>query len=176
MLKKILYTILLLVLLSPLVVGLILPKERVVSDSVLINKMYFFVLSDVANHYEESAWRSNIDTLMPRGQIDGQEAWVEYYTNGDSVVWKVQRLSETDYVRVIIKPDGHECMRGITIADVQGRTAVRYSEEVYETNPLKRFATLFKDKDQERAHQYLFDLAEKHKPDPNAPEEDNMGW
>jgi hypothetical protein len=74
-----------------------------------------------------------------------------------------------------MEPDGKQRMRTITLADVQGKTAIRYSEEVIVNNPLKRVYYLINNKPTLRVRQYLTDLKEKHKPDPNA-EEDNSGW
>ena len=112
------------------------------------------MLYEVITHYEESAWRTDIDTIIQHPSIDGQEAWVEHFKDGDTVLWMVQRLSEKDYVRIIFDPHGKQLMRSITIADVNGKTAIRYLEETYEPNPIKRFLTLFKNTEQDRAKQY----------------------
>lgn len=159
----------------PLVVGLFLPKERLVTETTIIDKMYFFILADITNHFEEAAWRTNVDTLIQQPEIDGQEAWKEFYTNGDSVLFTIQKTAETDYIRIIMDPDGRQRMRTITLADVRGKTAIRFSEEVLVANPFKRVYYLFNDKPTQRVKQYLVDLKEKHKTDPNA-EEDNSGW
>ncbi len=156
------------VLVAPLITGLFQPKERLVTEMDLIDKMYFFILADITNHWEEPAWRHDLDTMIQKDVVDGQDAWMEFYTNGDSVLLITQKTTETDYIRIIHKPDGHQLMRIITIADYQGKTAIRMSEEVYEANPFKRFIYLFADPTRKRIQNYLYDLKEKNKADPNA--------
>jgi hypothetical protein len=148
----------------PFIVGFCLPKERIVVRMTMIDQSYYMILADISNHWEEPAWRPNIDTLIQKESIDGQDCWMEYYTNGDSVKLITQRLGENDYVRLIVKPDGRELNRSITLADVNGKTAIRISEEVYEPNPVKRFLNLFNDTEAARIEQYLLDLKTKNKP------------
>ncbi len=173
--NKIYSFILILVIASPFLIGLFLPKTRLVEGKILVDKMYFFILSDVTNHWEESAWRSNIDTIIQKDQVDGLDAWMEYYQEGDSVLLLTQLTAENDYIRIIVDPKGQQSTRSITMIDVNGKTAVRLAEEVYTPNPLERFIQLFVDAPQNRVQTYLLDLAEKNKPDPNA-EENSMGW
>ena len=147
--------------LLPVIIGLCLPRERQVMKGKMIDQMYFMVLGNISNHWEEPSWRSNLDTMIQREAIDGQDCWVEYYTNGDSIVLLTQTMGEFDYVRRMIQPDGRELLRNITLADVEGKTAVRMIEEVSESDPLKRFAALFSDPVAKRMEQYLSDLKEK---------------
>ena len=137
-----------------------MPKERQVMKGIVIDQMYFMVLGNISNHWEEPSWRSNLDTMIQREAIDGQDCWVEYYTNGDSIVLLTQTMGEFDYVRRIIKPDGRELLRNITLADIEGKTAVRMIEEDYESDPLKRFMGIFNDPIATRMEQYLSDLKE----------------
>jgi len=162
-----------LITIIPLTIGLFQPKERILVEKTVIEKMYFYILSDITNHWEEPQWRQNIDTIVQHEVIDGQDAWMEYYTNGDSVLLITQKTTETDYIRLILRPDGRSLNRVITIADFQGKTAIRITEEAYESNPFKRFMLLINDPIKERIHLYLIDLKEKNKPDPNAVDE---GW
>ena len=69
-----------------------------------------------------------------------------------------QTSGEFDYVRRAILPDGRELLRNITLADIEGRTAVRMIEEDSEGDPLKRFTRIFHDPVAERMEQYLSDL------------------
>ncbi|HAM99013.1 MAG TPA: hypothetical protein DCQ26_10430 [Marinilabiliales bacterium] len=162
------------VLVTPLIIGLFQPKERLVTEMDLIDKMYFFILADITNHWEESVWRHDLDTMIQKDVVDGQDAWMEYYTNGDSVLLITQKTTETDYIRIIHKPDGRQLMRVITLADYKGKTAIRMSEEVYVANPVKRFINLFADPTKKRIRNYLNDLKEKNKPDPNAEQVDSF--
>ncbi|MCK9206005.1 MAG: hypothetical protein M0P66_02745 [Salinivirgaceae bacterium] len=162
------------VLVTPLIIGLFQPKERLVTEMDLIDKMYFFILADITNHWEESVWRHDLDTMIQKDVVDGQDAWMEYYTNGDSVLLITQKTTETDYIRIIHKPDGRQLMRVITLADYKGKTAIRMSEEVYVANPVKRFINLFADPTKKRIRTYLNDLKEKNKPDPNAEQVDSF--
>src|SRR3989339_202795 len=132
------------VLVTPLIIGLFQPKERLVTEMDLIDKMYFFILADITNHWEES------------------------------VLLITQKTTETDYIRIIHKPDGRQLMRVITLADYKGKTAIRMSEEVYVANPVKRFINLFADPTKKRIRNYLNDLKEKNKPDPNAEQVDSF--
>ena len=147
--------------LMPVIIGSFMPREREVVDKKVIDQMYFMVLGNVTNHWEEPSWRHDLDTMIQCEAIDGQDCWVEYYTNGDSVVLLTQTVSEYDYVRRIIRPDGRELVRGITVIDYEGRTVVRMIEEDYEPDPLKRFARIFSDPVANRMDQYLSDLKEK---------------
>ncbi|MBI9068408.1 MAG: hypothetical protein JEZ09_14025 [Salinivirgaceae bacterium] len=167
--------ILLILIAAPAIGGLFLPKERMVTEMTMIDKMYFFILSDITNHWEEPSWRQNLDTIVQQDVIDGQDSWMEYYTNGDSVLLITQKTTETDYIRYIIGDEGLHLMRVITLADYKGRTAIRISEEVYEKNPYKRFMALIKDPTQERIQQFLSDLKEKNKPSEDGSDE-NSGW
>lgn len=174
--KNKLYSILLILIIgSPFIIGIFLPKTRIVEEKIMIDKMYFFILSDVTNHWEESAWRTNLDTIIQKDDVDGLEAWMEYYQEGDSVLLLTQLTAENDYIRIIVEPDGHQRTRSITMIDVMGKTAVRLAEEVYTPNPVERFIQLFVDAPRNRAQTYLNDLAEKNKVDPNA-EEEVVGW
>lgn len=173
--NKVYSILLILIIASPLIIGLFLPKDRVVDEKILIDKMYFFILSDVTNHWEESAWRTNIDTMIQKEQMDGLDAWMEYYQEGDSVLLLTQLTAENDYIRIIVDPNGHQRTRSITLVDVMGKTAIRMLEEVHTPNPLERFIQLFVDAPRNRVQTYLYDLAEKNKVDPNA-EEESMGW
>ena len=162
--KKILAVVLCaiaIIALLPVIIGLCLPRERQVMKGQMIDQMYFMVLGNISNHWEEPSWRSNLDTMIQRDAIDGQDCWVEYYTNGDSIVLLTQTMGEFDYVRRMIQPDGRELLRNITLADVEGKTAVRMIEEVSESDPLKRFARIFHDPVASRMEQYLSDLKEK---------------
>ncbi len=156
--------ILVMLIASPLLVGLFLPKEKIVTEKAFIDKMYFFILADITNHWEEPAWRNNLDTMVQVDQIDGMDAWKEYYTNGDSVLLMTQVTAATDYIRIIVDNDGKERMRSIMLVDVQGKTAIRMSEEIIENNPIKRFIGLFNDNTQEDLQLYLTNLVEKNKP------------
>ena len=160
LIAKILIPIAILALL-PVLIGAFMPRDRQVMRGIVIDQMYFMVLGNITNHWEEPSWRPNLDTMIQRDQIDGQDCWVEYYTNGDSIVLLTQTLGEYDYVRRMIMPDGRELLRNITLADVEGKTAVRMIEEVSESDPLKRFGALFSDPVANRMEQYLSDLKEK---------------
>ena len=160
LLAKILMAVAIIALL-PVIIGFFMPRERQLMRGVLIDQMYFMVLGNVTNHWEEPSWRHNLDTMIQRENIDGQDCWVEYYTNGDSIVLLTQTMGEFDYVRRAIRPDGRELLRNITLADVEGKTAVRMIEEDYESDPLKRFARIFHDPVASRMEQYLSDLKEK---------------
>lgn len=172
--KTTLLLVLFLVIISPFLVGLFLPKEKVIIKKAFIDKMYFFILSDITNHWEEANWRSNLDTMIQQPQVDGMDAWKEYYTNGDSVLLLTQVTSGTDYVRIIVDNDRTERARSITLVDVNGKTAVRMSEEVFTKNPLKRFFNLFDDKVAKRMDKYLLDLVEKNKPQEKSTNEVNQ--
>ncbi|MCQ2374744.1 MAG: hypothetical protein MJ069_02440 [Salinivirgaceae bacterium] len=165
----------------PFIVGFCLPKDRVVDARIMIDQMYFEVLSNVSNHWEEPIWRTEVDSMVELEQIDARDVWMEYYTNGDSVKLQTQSLGEFDYIRMIICPDGTELNRNITLVnleDAEGnmRTVVRYVEEVHVTDPLKRFVNLFNDKYEKRAHRYLFDLKNRGIQQKQEMEEMNSGW
>lgn len=145
----------------PVAVGLFLPKERQVMRGMVIDQMYFMVLGNISNHWDEPSWRHNLDTMIQKESIDGQDCWMEYYTNGDSIMLLTQTLGEFDYVRRMIQANGNELTRSITLADYNGATVVRIVEEVYEPDPLKRFTALFSDPVKKRVEQYLSDLKEK---------------
>ncbi len=145
----------------PVAVGLFLPKERQVMRGMVIDQMYFMVLGNISNHWDEPSWRHNLDTMIQQDNVDGQECWMEYYSNGDSLKLVTQNLGEFDYVRLIVRPDGKALLRGITLADVEGRTAIRMYEEDYEADPLRRFMALIKDPVADRIERYLSDLKEK---------------
>ena len=55
---------LIIIILIPMVIGFFQPKERLIIEKVVIDKMYFFILSDITNHWEEPQWRHNIDTII----------------------------------------------------------------------------------------------------------------
>ncbi len=156
--------ILVILILIPLTIGLFQPKDRTIVEKDIIDKMYFYILGDITNHWEEPQWRHNIDTIIQQQVVDGQDAWMEYYTNGDSVLLITQKTTETDYICLIVNPNGEQLNRVITIADFNGKTAIRYTEEAYEANPFKRFMLLFDDPIKDRALEYLSDLKEKNKP------------
>lgn len=170
--NKIIIIVIAIVLLIPIIIGFSLPKNRVVEEKALIDKMYYFILSDVTNHWEESGWRSNIDTIMEKPAVDGLDAWMEYYTNGDSILLLTQITAENDYIRIIVDPDGHQRTRSITIIDVTGRTAIRISEEIYTPNPITRIKHMLNDEPQQLLTTYVFDLIEKNKSNGN----DDGGW
>lgn len=157
---KILVAVALLALV-PVVIGLCLPAERQVMRGIKIDQMYFFVLGNISNHWEEPSWRHNLDSMIQKESIDGQDCWMEYYTNGDSIMLLTQTLGEFDYVRRMVQPNGNELTRSITLADYNGATVVRMVEEVNEPDPLKRFVALFSDPVKKRIEQYLSDLKEK---------------
>lgn len=159
---------LIIIILIPLSVGVFQPKDRIIVEKTVIDKMYFYILGDITNHWEEPQWRHDIDTIIQHQVVDGQDAWMEYYNNGDSVLLITQKTTETDYIRLIINSHGEQLNRVITIADFDGKTAIRFTEEAYEGNPFKRFMLLIKDPVRERVLLYLSDLKEKNKPDPNA--------
>lgn len=167
--------ILIVIILIPLGIGLFQPKDRIVTEKAIIDKMYFFILSDITNHWEESQWRHNIDTMVQQEVVDGQDAWMEYYVNGNTVLLISQKTTETDYIRLILDDEGNYYNRVITIIDYNGKTAIRISEEAEENNPFKRFMLLFNDPIKEVLRLYILDLKEKNKPDPNATGESG-GW
>jgi hypothetical protein len=167
---------LIILLSAPVVIGLFQPKERMVTAMTMVDKMYFFIMADITNHWEEPSWRHNLDTIIQQQVVDGQDAWMEHYSNGDSILLITQKVTETDYIRIIYKEHTPQLMRVITLADYKGKTAIRMSEEAYETNPIKRFISLFNDPVEKRIKTYLADLKEKNKPDPNATDDDSVGW
>lgn len=164
--------VLIIIILIPLAIGFFQPKDRVIVEKTVIDKMYFYILGDITNHWEEPQWRHNIDTIIQQHVVDGQDAWMEYYKNGDSVMLITQKTTETDYIRLMLSSDKPSLNRVITIADLDGKTAIRFTEEAYEENPVKRFMLLINDPIRERVKQYLNDLKEKNKPDPNAENQD----
>lgn len=170
--NKIIILVIAVILISPIILGYCLPKDRVVEEKALIDKMYYFILADVTNHWEESSWRTNIDTIMEKPPVDGLDAWMEYYHNGDSVLLLTQLTAENDYIRIIVDPDGFQRTRSITIIDVTGRTAIRVSEEIHTPNPFTRIKYLFNDEPYNRITTFLSDLNIKNE----ATEEDNNGW
>lgn len=158
---KISLLVIVVIFISILTIGFILPKERLITEKVLIDKMYFFIVADITNHWEEPAWNNNVDTLIQIEQVDGLDAWKEYYVNGDSAMFLIQKIAETDYIRLYVDKSGRNRNCVITVVDIEGKTAVRMSEEIYEPNPLKRFYYLINDKKTERVKQYLTDLKQK---------------
>ncbi|MDA3891203.1 MAG: hypothetical protein PF517_06010 [Salinivirgaceae bacterium] len=162
---------LIIIVLIPMLIGFLQPKERLVIEKAVVDKMYFFILGDITNHWEESQWRNNIDTIVQYRVIDGQDAWMEYYNNGDSVLLITQKTTETDYIRLILNPSGEQLNRVITIADYNGKTAIRFTEEALENNPFKRFMLLIKDPIRDRIVAYLDDLKGKYKADSNEEED-----
>lgn len=162
--KYIIIALIILILAAPFAIGMLMPKDKIVTEKAFIDKMYFFILADITNHWEEPTWRHNLDTMIQIEQIDGMDAWVEHYTNGDSILLMTQITAETDYIRIIVDKDGQQRGRSIMLVDVQGKTAIRMSEEVYMKSPLKRFMSLFVDKETDILRAYLDDLAEKNRP------------
>jgi hypothetical protein len=152
------------IILIPFIVGFFLPKERLVVRMTMIDQPYYVILGDITNHWEEPAWHHDIDTLIQKESVDGLDCWMEYYNNGDSVMLLNQKLSDKDYIRIIVSPDGREFNRNITLADVNEKTAIRISEEIYEGNPLNRFLNLFYDTRAIHIEKYLSELREKNKP------------
>lgn len=146
--------------LLPVIIGLCMPRERQLTRGMIIDQMYFMVLGNITNHWEEPSWRHNLDTMIQRESVDGQDCWVEYYTNGDSIVLLTQTMGEFDYVRRAIRSDGRELLRNITLADANGQTAVRIYVEDYEPDPLKRFGRILHDPVVSRMEQYLSELKE----------------
>ena len=76
LIAKILIPIAILALL-PVIIGAFMPRDRQVMRGIVIDQMYFMVLANITNHWEEPAWRSNLDTMIQRESIDGQDCWVE---------------------------------------------------------------------------------------------------
>ncbi len=145
-------------LLLPLIIGFTLPKSRLITEKTLIDNMYFMVLADVTNHWEEPLWNTAVDTLIQTDAVDGLDAWKEFYAAGDSALFLVQRTSDKDYIRLYIDKDGTERNYVITLVEAEEKTAVRISKEVSVKNPYQRFFYLFSDKEREKVKQYLKDL------------------
>jgi len=162
--KVILIAVLVVIIGAPVIIGSFLPKEKIVTEKTFIDKMYFFILADITNHWEEPMWRHELDTMLHVPEIDGMDVWKEYYKNGDSVLLMTQVTGQTDYIRIIVDNDGRYRMRSIMLVDVQGKTAIRMSEEIYTGNPIKRFISLFNDTSSDHLKAYLADLKEKNKP------------
>lgn len=174
--KVIIIAVIAIVVSLPVIIGSFLPKDRLVTEKAAVDKMYFFILADITNHWEEPSWRHNLDTMIQQPQIDGMDVWREYYTNGDSVTLMTQVTSETDYVRIIVDPDGRQRMRSILLVDVQGKTAIRMSEEITVKSPIRRFLNLFDDKSSEHIRLYLQDLVEKNKANPEEQQDSDGNW
>ncbi|MBO4603203.1 MAG: hypothetical protein J5651_08580 [Salinivirgaceae bacterium] len=149
------------VLLLPVLIGFFLPRERQIERRDVIDQMYFYVLGNITNHWEEASWRHNLDTMIQVENPDGRDTWVEYYTNGDSVKLVTETVGESDYIRWIVRPDGRELLRSIVLHDYEGRTAIRMVEESYEPDPIKRFMALISDPTAKRIEEYLSDLKAK---------------
>lgn len=162
--KIVLIAILVVIIGVPIIIGSFLPKEKIVTEKTFIDKMYFFILADITNHWEEPSWRTEIDTMIQAQEIDGMDVWKEYYTNGDSVLLMTQVTGNTDYIRIIVDKDGRHRMRSIMLVDVSGKTAIRMSEEIFTGSPIKRFFSLFNDTSSDHLKAYLRDLKEKNKP------------
>ena len=54
--------VLIIIALTPLIIGIFQPVDRLIIEKGVVDKMYFFVLGDITNHWEEPQWRQNIDT------------------------------------------------------------------------------------------------------------------
>lgn len=170
--KIILVAILVIIIGVPMIIGSFLPKEKIVTEKTFIDKMYFFILADITNHWEEPSWRTELDTMIQAPEIDGMDVWKEFYTNGDSIQLMTQVTGNTDYIRIIVDKDGRHRMRSIMLVDVSGKTAIRMSEEIFTGGPYKRFFSLFNDTSSDHLKTYLADLKEKNKPKDT---EDNQG-
>ncbi len=173
--KFIVLILLLIIISTPVIIGLYQPKERMVTAMTMIDKLYFYIMADITNHWEEPSWRHDVDTIIQQQVVDGQDAWMEYYTNGDSILLITQKITETDYIRIVFKENTPQMMRVITLADYKGKTAIRISEESYESNPIKRFIYLLNDPVEKRIKNYLADIKEKNKPEPED-ESNASGW
>lgn len=154
-----------------LIIGFSLPGEKMVSRTMVFDKMYFFVMADISSHYNEASWRSDLDTVIQQEDIDGLQVWMEKYTDGDSALIKTLKTTEFDLVREVVAPDGKDRLRIIQIKDIDGKTAIKMSEEVYIRNPLIRVWYLFDDQSDKFVSTYLSDLKTKYE---NEPEDDNM--
>jgi hypothetical protein len=170
-LKKIIFALLILLIIIT-IGGLFLPKERMATSKTIVDKIYFFVMSDISNHYNEASWRSDLDTVIQKEDMDGLQVWMEKYTNGDSALIKTLKTTEADLVREVIEPFGKDRLRVIQLKDFGGtKTAIKMSEEIVIGNPITRILYLFDDKSEIFVNQYLKDLRTKYKNEP----EDEFG-
>ena len=155
-----------------LAIGFSLPAERMVSKKAIYNKIYFFILADVSNHFNEASWRTDIDTVIQQEDIDGLRVWLEKYTNGDSLLLKTLKITEADLIRETIEKRGKNRLRIIQLKDVDGRrTAIKMTEEIIIRNPFKRLLYLVNDKSGDFCEQYLRDLKTKYE---NQGEDEDM--
>ncbi|NOZ46828.1 MAG: hypothetical protein GXO79_08590 [Chlorobi bacterium] len=156
-----------------LIIGLSLPKDRTASKAIIIDKMYFYIVADISGYFEEPSWRSDLDTTIQQDDMDGLEVWLEKYKNGDSLLLKTIKLTEFDLVRETIEPGKPERLRVVQLKDLNGKTAIKMSEEVYVNNPFVRFWYLFDDHTNDFVNGYLNDLKAKYE---NAKEDNSMAF
>lgn len=153
-----------------IITGFFLPREKMATGKTIVDKIYFFVMADISNHYNEASWRSDLDTVIQQEDMDGLQVWMEKYTNGDSALIKTLRITEADLVREIMEPNGKDRLRVIQLKDFGGtKTAIKMSEEIILNNPIKRIIYFFDDRYDLFVNQYLKDLRTKYK---NEPEEE----
>jgi hypothetical protein len=157
-----------------LLVSMFLPKEKTTINQITIDKPFFFVWAAITNHYEEPAWRTDLDTVIQMEERDTGPVWKEYFENGDSISWQITtEVSNKLLVRHIIdNPTFEGTMWAINVMNSEGGTIVRIVEDQIVKKPLCRYQFLSTPHDYD-VKLYLTNLQAKF----NQPEEENSyGW
>lgn len=166
------FGIIIILIIGIYLVGFFLPKNVLIKRETLIKKPFFIVWSDINNHFEETSWRSDLDTTIQLKDIDGNPVWKEIYTNGDSVILETTTFVNNVLIaRTYVNSPHFEGTRIVNIKKSKKGTFVRVVLEGKVAHAIDRFINLFKkNKDSERLELYLYNLKKKYK---NEKKEDN---
>ena len=167
--------VIIILLLAGYLTGYFLPKDATIRKEKIINKPSFFVWAAITNHYEETLWRTDLDTTEQLEDKDGLPFWKEKYVNGDSLfLVTTTEVNNRLIVRNVVNSDIYEgTMFIINISSVEGGTKITYIEERNINKPIYRLINYFKDPS-EKLQKYLDDLANKFEKE--AEEENSSGW
>ena len=162
-----------------LIIGLLsfsffIPKEKTTEISITVQQPFFLVWAAITDHYEEPKWRNNIDTIIQLDNIERDPVWREFYTNGDSITWRIiTEVSNKLLVQQIIDhPIYENTFWAININTKPEGTTIQIVKEQHINNSIQRLIHYFDPIDYD-LKLYLSQLYTKL----NTPqEEDSFGW
>lgn len=71
------------------VLGLLTPRNHVVTKKVKLNKTPEEVWETICDFQNQALWRSNIERVERMPDRDGKEVWKEIYKNGDELPFEI---------------------------------------------------------------------------------------
>lgn len=136
------------IIVIPLVIGLLLPSERVFTKTAKFTSSPEQIWAVITDVKAQTTWRNDVKSIEMLSTEKGAEKWTEIPKKGQPITFQVKTYQPPNRYDIEIVDSGFSGYWEGRINAENGKTKVEFKEVVVVTNPFFRvFSYLFVDLD-----------------------------